>query len=63
MLWKLASYACLVAATILFPASTFTFKKIWRGSKSHFAYLLVAFTFAAALNNLTWFFMDMFPNE
>jgi hypothetical protein len=55
MLYPAISFACLAEAVILFPASSFTFKKLYEGSKSDFAYLLTAFTFADAFGRLATF--------
>ncbi len=63
MLYPVTSFACLAQAFILFPASLFTFKKLYQGSKSNFAYLLTIFTFAVALSRLVKFILYTFPNE
>ncbi len=55
MLYPVASFACLAEAVILFTVSTLTLKKLYQGSKSNFAYILIAFAFAAALNRLITF--------
>ncbi len=60
MLAPALSYSCLAEAVILFPVSTFTLKKIYDGSKSNFGYLLVAFTFADAINRLTTFLINLY---
>jgi hypothetical protein len=53
---KLAySYACLGVAIIVFPAAIITLKKLYEGSKSHFAYILISFTFAYAVNKFAVF--------
>jgi hypothetical protein len=57
------SFANLTEAVILIPASLFTLKKLYEGSKSYFAYLLTAFTFADALSRLATFIYNLFPNE
>ncbi len=56
------SFVFLTEAVILFPASLFTLKKLYQGSKSKFAYLLTAFTFANALSRLATFIYNLFPN-
>ncbi len=63
MHYPVISVVCLTEAVILFPASLFTFKKLYQGSKSNFAYLLTAFTFANALSRLATFIYNLFPNE
>jgi hypothetical protein len=62
MLYPTLSLACLAEAVILFPASTLTFNKLCQGSKSHFAYFLIAFTLASGLSRLAIFFYNKFPN-
>jgi hypothetical protein len=63
-MFKLAySFACLAEAVILFPASLFTFKKLYQGSKSDFAYLLTAFTIANAFCRLSVFIESIFTKE
>ncbi len=57
------SYACLAEAVVLFPASSFTFNKLYFGSKSHFAYLLIAFTLGYGFSKLVYFIINLFPNE
>jgi hypothetical protein len=52
MLHPIYTFACLTEALILFPASTLTLKKLYKGSKSNFAYLLTTFTFADVLCRL-----------
>ncbi len=61
MLYPAYSFFCLTEAIILFPASIFTFNKLCQGSKSHFAYLIIAFTLATGLCRLTYFIMYLFP--
>ena len=46
------SYANLAEAAIIIPASTITLVKLYQSSKSHFAYLLIAFTLANGLSKL-----------
>jgi hypothetical protein len=55
--------ASLAEALILLPASTLTMWKIYKGSKSNFAYLLVAFTLADVICRLTTFIYSQYPNE
>ncbi len=62
MLYPAVSCANLTEAVILIVASLFTFKKLYQGSKSKFAYLLTAFAFADAFNRLAIFVALVFPN-
>ncbi len=55
MLYPALSWACIAEAVILFPASIVTFKKLYNGSKSNFAYVLTAFVFADAFCRLSVF--------
>jgi hypothetical protein len=63
MILPAVSYLCLAEALILFPVSTLTIKKIYNGSKSYFGYLLIAFTFADAINRVATFLINCFPNK
>ncbi len=63
MLYPAFSFACLAEAVILFTASSLTFIKLYQGSKSSFAYLLIAFAFAFGFCRLTKFIYNQFPNE
>jgi hypothetical protein len=63
MLYPVISFACLAEAVILFPASALTFIKLYQGSKSNFAYLLMAFVIANAFCRLAAFIYNQFPNE
>ena len=63
MLFPVLSFADLAEAVILFTASTLTLKKLYQGSKSNFAYLLVAFTLANAICRFGIFMFNKFPNE
>ena len=63
MLYPVYSFACLAEAIILCPVSSVTFRKLYQGSKSHFAYLLIAFTLAFGLNRLVTFLINQFPNQ
>ena len=57
------SFACLAETVILLPASTFTISKLYLGSKSHFAYLIIAFTLADGLSRFAKFIINKFPIE
>ncbi len=57
------SFTCLADSVILFLASAITFYKLYRGSKSNFAYLLIGFTFANALSRLTIFIIFQISNN
>jgi hypothetical protein len=63
MLYPALSFANLAEAVILFPASSLTFIKLYQGSKSKFAYLLMAFAIANAFCRLAAFICNRFPNE
>ena len=57
------AFANLAEAVILLPAASMTLKKLYQGSKSSFAYLLIAITYACVVNSLTYFILYLFPNE
>jgi hypothetical protein len=63
MLYPAYSFACLAEAVILFPASALILIKLYQGSKSKFAYLLMAFVFAYAFCRLVMFIYNQFPYE
>jgi hypothetical protein len=63
MIYPAYSFAFLAEAVILFPASSLTFIKLYQGSKSNFAYLLMAFAFANAFSSIAAFIYNQFPNE
>ena len=51
------TYACLGEVVLLLPASTLTFNRLYKTSKSNFAYFLIAFTLAYGLNRLVEFIL------
>jgi hypothetical protein len=59
MIVPVASYTYLTSAAILLPLSTASLFKIFKGSKSHFAYLLLSFTFADALVDFVNYLADL----
>ena len=63
MIYPAYSFASLAEAVILLSASIFTFNRLYQGSKSKFAYLLVAFTFAYVINKIAHFISNLYPNE
>ncbi len=63
MLAPAFSFANLVEALILIPASTFTLNKLYQGSKSNFAYLIITFTLANGICRLAYFFLYLYPNQ
>jgi hypothetical protein len=63
MLNPAISFASLSEAVLLLPASSLTFIKLYEGSKSKFAYLLMAFAISNAFCRLAAFIYNQFPNE
>jgi hypothetical protein len=59
MIVPAASYTYLASAIILLPLSIISLLKIYKGSKSHFAYILLAFTFADALIDFANYLTDL----
>ncbi len=63
MIFLANSFACLVEVVILLPVSALTIKKLYQGSKSNFAYILLAFTYADVINRLAYLIIYIFPDE
>ncbi len=57
---KVYSYLCLSVALILLSISTTTLTKIFKGSKSSFAYILLTFTFLYGLEYLACYLEQEF---
>ena len=60
ILYPSFSITCLVSSVLTLTVSILTFIRIYRGSKSHFAYLLLFFTFCYGLNRLGWVLLNTF---
>lgn len=56
--YGLASLGC---GSVMLFSSTSTYLAIYRGSRSNFAYTLVAFTFATAVQYICLFLINGFP--
>lgn len=56
MLWPAETYTTLGSGLILIVASYYTVKKIRKGSRSGFAYTLVAFTILNAVQDFAFFY-------
>lgn len=54
------TYTYMVAGLISMSVSTYVLRKICNGSKSKFAYALMAFTFIMGATNLSLFFISKF---
>ncbi len=52
------TYTCLLSAVIMISTSIYVIYKIHKGSKSTFAYLLMAFTLLDGAQNFTLFFFS-----
>ena len=61
ILVPILSYSNLVSSVIIVIGSTFMLNKVNKGSKSKFAYWLIAFSLADGLVNLAFFLLDAFP--
>ena len=57
------SYTCLGTAIIVLPLGLFGYYKLWRGSQSKFAYLVMAFTVGLGLQCTGTFVTLMLPTE
>ena len=63
MVLQILSYTCLVTAIIILTLGLYVFYKIYTGSKSMFANLLMGFTIGLGLQNAATFVIFMFPTE
>ncbi len=57
MPYKIETLTSIAAAVVLFSISFATLWKIFKGSKSHFGYTIISFTFAEALRYLLLFLL------
>ena len=55
MYFRDLSISCLTYGLILTPVVLYVSYKVFKGSKSEFAYILLAFSFLDAVNNLAYF--------
>ncbi len=51
------NYTYLVSGLIMMSESTYVIFKVYKGSKSHFVYALMAFTFIDGSQNFAFFFI------
>ena len=59
ILYPAFSIICLLSSALTLTFSVTTFFRIYRGSKSQFAYLLLLFTFCYGLYRLGWFILNI----
>jgi hypothetical protein len=62
MLWPPETYTYLVTGVILISASSYLFYKIYRGSKSRFAYILITFTMLDGVVDFSTFFINVYTH-
>ena len=60
MLYPAYSYTCLATGVFMMSASTYVIYKVYKGSKSQFAYVLMAFTFLDGAQNFATFFIEVY---
>lgn len=60
MLFQAYAYTSLVSGLIMIFTSCYSIEKIWQGSKSTFAYALLAFTMLDGVQNFSTFFIYQF---
>jgi hypothetical protein len=60
MLYPVSNYTELASGVFMMSASAYVIFKVYRGSKSQFAYLLMAFTFLDGAQNFATFFISVF---
>ncbi len=54
------NYTYLTSGVIMISVSPFVIYKVYRGSKSNFAYILMAFTLLSGAQNFSSFFISKF---
>ncbi len=57
MLYPTMSYTCLASGVFMVSASAYVIYKVYKGSKSQFAYVIMAFTFLDGSQNFAFFFI------
>ena len=57
------TYTNIAAGVILMIAAPYVLKKVWEGSKSTFAYALMAFTFLDGAQFFAFFFIQTFRHS
>ncbi len=62
MVYPLYTYTYLASSLILIAAASYMFYKIYHGSKSGFAYTLIAFTMLDGAYNFANFLLYTFPH-
>ncbi len=60
MLYPVVSYTCLASGLIMMSTSAFVIYKVYKGSKSRFAYTFMAFSFLDGAQNFAFFFIYVF---
>ncbi len=53
------NYTCLVSGVVLLSASTFVIYRVSKGSKSTFAYVLMAFTFMDGMQSIAFVVINL----
>jgi hypothetical protein len=59
MIYLAMSYTCLASGVIMMSASTFVMYRVYKGSKSVFAYSLMAFTFLDGAQFFACYFISL----
>jgi hypothetical protein len=60
MLYPAMNYTELVSGVFMMSTSAYVIYKVYKGSKSQFAYVLMAFTFLDGVQNFAYFFISVF---
>ncbi len=59
MFFPALTYTCLATGVLMMSASAYVIYKVYKGSKSQFAYVLMAFTFLDGAQNFAYFFISI----
>ncbi len=60
MYYPAESYTFLASGVFMMSASAYVIYKVFKGSKSQFAYVLMAFTFIDGAQNFVTFFISVY---
>ncbi len=60
MLYPAMNYTCLASGVFMMSASAYVIYQVYKGSKSQFAYVLMAFTFLDGAQNFAFFFISVY---
>ena len=53
----------LICGTVLIVPSVYTFYKVWKGSQSTFAYIMLILSLLTAIKFIAWVITNLYPTE